>query len=69
MGKTTEYSAVNLLPELKVDAKRWSRMPSEEDIASTIKAVEMRGIKVLRTKDGKLAQEKSRLSFSPAPRS
>ncbi len=58
MGTTTEYSAVNLLPKLKVDAERWSRMPSEEDIASTIKAVEMRGIKVLRTKDGKLALEK-----------
>jgi hypothetical protein len=55
MGRITEYSAVNLLPELQIDANKWSRMPSEADIASTVQAIEARGIKVLRVKDGETA--------------
>ncbi len=58
MGRITKYSAVNLLPELKVDADKWSRMPSEEDIASTAQAIEARGIKIIRVKDGEAALEK-----------
>ncbi len=58
MGRITKYSAVNLLPELNVDANKWSRMPSEENIATTVQVVEARGIKVLRVKDGKAALEK-----------
>lgn len=58
MGRTTEYSAINLLPELKVDAEKWGHMPPEEDIASTAKATEARGIKVMRAKDGEAALEK-----------
>ncbi len=52
MEKRTEYSAANLLPELQVDAKRWSRIPSEQDIASSVKAIEARGVEVLRARDG-----------------
>ncbi|HSD57683.1 MAG TPA: lactate utilization protein [Methanotrichaceae archaeon] len=58
MGRATKYSAVNLLPELNVDANKWSRMPSGADIASTVQAIEARGIKVLRVKDGGAALEK-----------
>jgi L-lactate utilization protein LutB len=53
--KPTLYSAANLLPELQVDAARWSRIPAEDDIASSVKAIESRGIKVLRARDGRLA--------------
>ena len=53
--KRTLYSAANLLPELQVDAARWSRIPAEEDIASSVKAIEARGIKVLRVQDGRQA--------------
>jgi L-lactate utilization protein LutB len=52
MGKITKYSTINLLPELKVDAAKWNRMPSEQEIVSTVKAVESRGIRVLRCQDG-----------------
>jgi hypothetical protein len=55
MGRTTKYSAVNLLPELNVDAIKWNRMPSEADIIFTVQAIEARGIKVLRVKDGETA--------------
>jgi L-lactate utilization protein LutB len=58
MGRITKYSAVNLLPELQVDANKWSRVPSEEEIASAVLAIEARGIKVLRAKDGEAALEK-----------
>jgi L-lactate utilization protein LutB len=52
VGQITKYSALNLLPELNIDAARWSRIPDEQVIASTVSAIEARGIKVLRTKDG-----------------
>jgi hypothetical protein len=53
--KRTLYSAANLLPELQVDAARWSRIPAEKEIASSVKEIEARGIKVLRVQDGRLA--------------
>ena len=53
--KRTLYSAANLLQELKFDAARWNRMPAEEDIASSVKAIENRGIRVLRAQDGPAA--------------
>jgi L-lactate utilization protein LutB len=52
MEKRSLYSAANLLPELEVDASRWNRIPSEQDIMSSVKAIEARGIEVLRAKDG-----------------
>ncbi len=51
MGRITKYSAVNLLPELNVDAEKWNLMPSEDVIASVVLAIEERGIKVLRARD------------------
>lgn len=58
MSKTTKYSSVNLLPELNVDVERWSRMPSEEKIASTVSAIEGRGINVSRVESGEAALNK-----------
>jgi hypothetical protein len=55
----TKYSAVNLLPELKIDPEKWSKMPSVEDIASTARHIEERAnIKVIRVSDAKAALAK-----------
>jgi nitrogen regulatory protein PII-like uncharacterized protein len=54
-----KYSAVNLLPELNIDPKKWSKIPSEEDIASTARHIEeMTNIKVIRVSDTKAALAK-----------
>jgi hypothetical protein len=58
MQSLTKYSAVNLLPELKIDAGKWSQIPTEEVITSTAKAIEDRGIEVLRVQDGNQALAK-----------
>ncbi len=59
MANITQYSAINLLPELNIDPKKWSKMPPEEDIASTAHAIEGRAnIKVIRVSDAKAALEK-----------
>ena len=65
MAKATSYRAVNLLPELKVDGAKWNRKPAEQDIASTIKAVEARGINVSRVRDGLQALEKIKVIIPP----
>jgi hypothetical protein len=55
----TQYSAINLLPELKIDPKKWSKMPPEEDIASAAHNIEEKAnIKVIRVSDAKAALEK-----------
>ncbi len=43
---------------MQVNAARWSRIPAEKDIASSVKEIEARGIKVLRVQDGRLALAK-----------
>jgi L-lactate utilization protein LutB len=58
METLTKYSAANLLPELDVDAARWSRLPLEQDIVSSMKAIEARGTKVFRVRDGSEALAK-----------
>ncbi len=65
MGRITKYSAVNLLPELKVEAKKWNRMPSQEEIASVVPAIEGRGIKVHREKSGEDALDKIKEIIPP----
>lgn len=65
MGINTKYSAINLLPELKIDSVRWNRVPVEQDISSAIKAIEPRGIKVLRVKDGRQALVKVKEIIPP----
>ncbi|MFB3764570.1 MAG: lactate utilization protein [Methanotrichaceae archaeon] len=55
----TKYSAANLLPELNLDPRRWSKIPSEDDIASTVQSIEKKAnIKVIRVSDAKAALEK-----------
>jgi len=52
MDTATKYSAVNLLPELKIDAAKYNRIPSEEEILSCVKAIQARGIDVIRVDNG-----------------
>lgn len=59
MVNATKYSAVNLLPELKIDSERWNRVPSESEINTTAKTIEEKGnIKVIRVPDGNAALAK-----------
>ncbi len=58
MSLPTKYSAENLQHEVKVDAEKWSHMPSEDEIASAVLAIEGRGIRVFRGKDGAFALDK-----------
>ena len=52
MTKVTQYSAVNLYPEVVVDADTWNRFPTPAIVEWTIKAVEKRGITVIPAADG-----------------
>ncbi len=55
----TKYSAVNLLPELKVNPEKWNRMPSEDIIASATRAIKEKGnISVIRVENGSAALAK-----------
>ena len=65
MAKATPYSAVNLLPELKVDGTKWNRRPAEPEIESTIKAMGARGINVSRVRDGLQALERIKEIIPP----
>ena len=51
MAGLTQFSAVNLLPDVQVDQTRWNRIPTEEVVAETAYAVGKRGIRVIRAKD------------------
>jgi len=57
MGRVTQYSAINLISQAHVDPKKWSRMPSDEEVAKTIKAIEKRGVKVIQAENGQHALE------------
>jgi hypothetical protein len=61
----SKYSAINLLPELDLDKEKWSQIPSEESIASTIKAIEKRGVRVVRLPDGNQALAKIKELIPP----
>ncbi|HOT06476.1 MAG: hypothetical protein A4E45_00622 [Methanosaeta sp. PtaB.Bin039] len=65
MAIPTRYSAVKLRAELDVDAAKWSRVPEEPIIASATGAIEARGIKVLRQKDGVQALAKIKELIPP----
>jgi hypothetical protein len=55
VGKVTQYSAVNLISEARVDPGIWSRIPDENDIGETVRAIESHGIRVIRVNTGELA--------------
>ena len=57
MGNQTKYSFVNLLKEAQVDPEKWSQIPSEQDIDTTVAALEKNNITVVRVKDGVAALE------------
>ena len=52
MTKITQYSAINLYPEVIVDADTWNRFPTPDRVDRTIKAAEECGITVLPVDDG-----------------
>jgi L-lactate utilization protein LutB len=52
MSRTTQYSAVHLIPEAGVDAERWNRLPSPETVDRTVWAIQQHGIRVIVTGDG-----------------
>ncbi|MEN6516936.1 MAG: lactate utilization protein [Methanospirillum sp.] len=49
MATVTQYSAVNLIADAKVDPDRWSRVPDEATIDRTVGAIEARNVRVVRT--------------------
>lgn len=55
MEHPDKYSAINLLPDLNLDTEKWNRIPEEQAIVSTVKAIEGRGIEVIRSQDGSQA--------------
>jgi len=55
MSKITQYSAINIVPEAHVDAEKWNKIPSDEDVVNTILALQRRGIKVIHVKNGQNA--------------
>jgi L-lactate utilization protein LutB len=51
LGSPTQYSAINLIPQAKVDTEKWNRLPPETIIVKTIKEIEKRGISVMRAQN------------------
>jgi L-lactate utilization protein LutB len=55
MSEITQYSAINIIPDAHVDAKKWSKLPSAEEVINTTSALQQRGITVIRAKSGQNA--------------
>jgi L-lactate utilization protein LutB len=51
MAGLSQYSAENLLDEVRVDTARWNRIPSEEEVAETARAIGKRGMRVVRARN------------------
>jgi L-lactate utilization protein LutB len=65
MGIITKYSAINLLPELNIDSSKWNQIPAEQSISEAIRAIETRGVIVLRVQDGVHALSKLKEIIPP----
>jgi len=52
MASDTQYSAVHLVAEAKVDSAKWNRIPFAKDVEETVKAVQARGIQVMLAENG-----------------
>jgi hypothetical protein len=65
MNKITQLSAQNILPKLALDPAKWNRIPSEDDIAQTVKSIEARGVQVIRVQNGIQALSKIRELIPP----
>ncbi len=57
MAEPTPFSAINLLPEANVDSERWNRVPSDEEVARAVAAIQQRGIKVIQARNAQKALE------------
>jgi L-lactate utilization protein LutB len=57
MGKVTQYSAINLIPEAHVDPEKWNRRPADAEVSKTITAIKRRGVRVIQAKNGQEALE------------
>lgn len=57
MGKLTPYSASNLVAEAQVDAEKWNKQPSANEVAQTVENIQRRGMAVIRTQNGDIALE------------
>jgi len=57
MATVTQYSAVNLIADAKVDTDRWSRIPDEATIDRTRRAIEARKIRVVRAATADAARQ------------
>ena len=51
MASDTQYSAVHLMAEAKVDTAKWNRIPFARDVEETVKAVQNRGIQVMQAEN------------------
>lgn len=65
MANLTKYSFVNLQKDARVDPEKWSSIPSEQDIAATVAALEKNSIAVFRVKDSFAALEKIKEIIPP----
>ncbi len=54
-----------MLSEVPVNASRWTKRPSDEEVAQTVTALEERGITVLRVKNAQYALESLRSIIPP----
>jgi hypothetical protein len=57
MATITQYSAANLIADAKVDPERWSRVPDEGTIESTVTAIEARNVRVVRAATADAARQ------------
>ena len=55
MTRITQYSAVNLYPEVIIDADKWNSFPTPDIVERTIAAIQERGIRVIPVEDGDAA--------------
>lgn len=55
MGSVTQYSAIHLISDVKVDQERWNQIPSEDIIQLAVRNIEKRGISVIRVKNAEQA--------------
>ncbi len=55
MSEITEYSAINIIPDAHVDAEKWNKLPSSDEVVTTISALQQRGITVVHAKSGQNA--------------
>jgi L-lactate utilization protein LutB len=55
MAQITEYSAVNLIADARVDRDRWSRLPESSTVEKTVRAIESRNVRVILAETGKEA--------------